>query len=161
MTSIVRLISLKTISDSMDPTFDNVGAASWSAIECNTGIICACLPTLKPLISKLAPGLLSTLNGSHEYRSEHMSITRRTTTWNDGSTLGAPSEDPEYGAGDPEQILELVPSRAAKYARGWSKDDKNKGLGVPDITEITGLKDSEYTGHHQHTVSETSVYSRH
>ncbi|KAJ5524625.1 hypothetical protein N7494_011275 [Penicillium frequentans] len=160
VTSIVRLVSLKTISDSTDPTWDNVGAASWSAIECNTGIICACLPTLKPLISKLAPGLLSTLNGSRRQKSGHSSNSRRTTTWNDESTLGAPGEDHEYGAGDPERILELVPSGAAKYVRRWSKEDNIKGLGVPHITEITGLRDSEYTGHHQHTVSETSVYSR-
>ncbi|KAL4745170.1 hypothetical protein BDW72DRAFT_198908 [Aspergillus terricola var. indicus] len=30
--------------------YDNVGAATWSAVECNVGIICACLPTLRPLI---------------------------------------------------------------------------------------------------------------
>ncbi|KAJ6110336.1 Integral membrane protein [Penicillium sp. IBT 16267x] len=160
ITSIVRLVSLKKISDSTDPTFDNVGAASWSAIECNTGIICACLPTLKPLISKLAPGLLSSMNGSRRQGSGHMSHPRRNTTWNDESTLGAPSEDPGYGAGDPERILELVPSGAAKYGRRWSKEDKDKGLGINDITEFTKLGDSEYTGHHLHTVSETSVYSR-
>jgi hypothetical protein len=30
----------------------------WSAIEVNVGIICACIPTLKPLISHLSPQLL-------------------------------------------------------------------------------------------------------
>ncbi|KAL4996310.1 hypothetical protein BDV10DRAFT_187258 [Aspergillus recurvatus] len=59
ITSICRLISLKRIADSSDPTYDNVGAATWSAVECNVGIICACLPTLRPLISRMIPQLLS------------------------------------------------------------------------------------------------------
>ncbi|KAJ5647334.1 hypothetical protein N7490_003706 [Penicillium lividum] len=153
VTSIVRLVSLKKISDSADPTYDNVGAASWSAVECNTGIICACLPTLKPLISKLVPGLLSTLEGSRRNETEHMSTKRQTTTWNDGSTLGAPGEDIEYGARDPERVLELVPSGAGKHGRRWPQDEK-----VDGITEITGLRQSNYC--HQHTASDTSVYSR-
>ena len=37
---------------------DNVGAASWSAIECNTGIICACLPSLRPLVTRMFPHLI-------------------------------------------------------------------------------------------------------
>ncbi|KAL4991621.1 hypothetical protein BDW68DRAFT_198392 [Aspergillus falconensis] len=59
ITSICRLMSLKGIADSSDPTYDNVGAATWSAVECNVGIICACLPTLRPLVSRLIPQLLS------------------------------------------------------------------------------------------------------
>ncbi|KAJ5759854.1 hypothetical protein N7520_007010 [Penicillium odoratum] len=153
VTSIVRLVSLKKISDSRDPTYDNVGAASWSAVECNTGIICACLPTLKPLISKLVPGLLSTLEGSRRNGTEHVSTKRQTMTWNDGSTLGAPGDDIEYGAGDPERVLELVPSGAGKHGRRWVQEEKIDG-----ITEITGFRQSNYC--HQHTVSDTSVYSR-
>ncbi|KAL4886330.1 hypothetical protein BJY04DRAFT_213857 [Aspergillus karnatakaensis] len=64
VTSICRLVALKTIADSSDPTYDNIGAATWSAIECNTGIICACLPTLRPLISRIIPQLLSSLTAS-------------------------------------------------------------------------------------------------
>lgn len=142
---------------------DNVGAASWSAIECNTGIICACLPTLKPLLSKIVPGLLSTLNGSRRYGSGHVSTTQRTTTWNDDSTLGAPGEDPEYGAGDPERVLELVPAGPLKYGKRWSKGNKVHGLGVPEITEVTGLTGQEHEighAHHKHSVSEASSYSR-
>ncbi|KAL4771718.1 hypothetical protein BDW60DRAFT_207783 [Aspergillus nidulans var. acristatus] len=50
ITSICRLISLKHIAGSSDPFCDNVGAATWSAVEYNVGIICACLPTLRPLL---------------------------------------------------------------------------------------------------------------
>jgi hypothetical protein len=32
--------------------------AAWSSLEINVGIICACLPTLKPIVDKMFPGLL-------------------------------------------------------------------------------------------------------
>ncbi|KAL4903494.1 hypothetical protein BDW74DRAFT_168999 [Aspergillus multicolor] len=74
ITSICRLISLKRISDSSDPTYDNVGAATWSAVECNVGIICACLPTLRPLISRITPQLLSS---NHNPRSRSRTKSKR------------------------------------------------------------------------------------
>ncbi|CAI6319376.1 unnamed protein product [Periconia digitata] len=47
--SILRLHSLIAISNSDDPTFDNPPAATWSAVEMSVGIVCACLPCLRPL----------------------------------------------------------------------------------------------------------------
>lgn len=38
----------------------NVGAAYWTAAECNVAIICSCLPFLRPIISRIFPKLLST-----------------------------------------------------------------------------------------------------
>lgn len=53
--SIVRLQSLVRISNSLDPTFDNPPAATFSAVEANVGIICACLPYMRPLLSTMFP----------------------------------------------------------------------------------------------------------
>ncbi|KAL9087479.1 MAG: hypothetical protein Q9159_003616 [Coniocarpon cinnabarinum] len=53
VTSIVRLYTLRQIADSTDVTWDNVNAAVWSVIEANTGIICACLPAIRPLFACL------------------------------------------------------------------------------------------------------------
>ncbi|KAH8427739.1 putative integral membrane protein [Aspergillus melleus] len=64
ITSILRLQSLLVISESSDPTYDNVGAATWSAIECNVAIICASLPGIRALISRLIPRFFSTRSGS-------------------------------------------------------------------------------------------------
>jgi hypothetical protein len=44
----------------------NVGAAYWTAAECNVAIICACLPFLRPIISRIFPKLLST-NSHNRY----------------------------------------------------------------------------------------------
>jgi hypothetical protein len=58
ITSIIRLHSLYTVAHSTDYTWNNVGAATWSSVELNVGITCACLPTLKPLVNRFFPKLL-------------------------------------------------------------------------------------------------------
>ncbi|KAF2277675.1 uncharacterized protein EI97DRAFT_301179 [Westerdykella ornata] len=53
--SVVRLHSLFSISNSRDPTFDNPPAATLSSVETNIGIITACLPSMRPLLSAMMP----------------------------------------------------------------------------------------------------------
>ena len=60
------LLSSAPLNASQDPlpltwhdAGDNYGAAIWSSIEANVGIVCASLVHLKPLIARYAPGLLS------------------------------------------------------------------------------------------------------
>src|SRR5450755_1224021 len=36
----------------------------WSAIEVNVGIICACVPSLKPLVSRTLPSMIRDANDS-------------------------------------------------------------------------------------------------
>ncbi|KAJ5292972.1 uncharacterized protein N7443_008925 [Penicillium atrosanguineum] len=68
ITTILRLHSLLVISNSDDPTYDNIGAASWSAVECNVAIICASLPSTRAFLSQILPHVFST--GSNGYRSK-------------------------------------------------------------------------------------------
>ena len=58
ITSIIRLRALYVISVSEDVTWDNVPIAEWTAVESNIGIMCACLPTLKPLLLRVFPRLV-------------------------------------------------------------------------------------------------------
>ncbi|KAI3400141.1 hypothetical protein diail_4372 [Diaporthe ilicicola] len=37
----------------------------WSAVEVNTGLVCACIPTLKPLFLKILPSVLFDPDGTH------------------------------------------------------------------------------------------------
>ncbi len=41
---------------------DILEAAIWSCVETNVGFVCACIPTLKPLITKILPHLLFEIN---------------------------------------------------------------------------------------------------
>ncbi|CAL3967733.1 unnamed protein product [Diplocarpon coronariae] len=43
----------------LDLAWASCTALMWSAVEVNVGIICACIPTLRPLMSKILPGLLT------------------------------------------------------------------------------------------------------
>ncbi|CAI7582898.1 unnamed protein product [Penicillium viridicatum] len=141
ITSIIRLLSLKQIADSTDPTYDNVGAASWSAIECNTGIICACLPTLKPLVARIFPNMVSTFNASRPARGD---TTQRNSDWNDNaSTLGPPGEEHEYGAGDPERVLALVPGTGFRSSlRRWTREEEKK---LAQINSVPGPRPKRVT----------------
>lgn len=47
------------------PTVDNVGAAYWTAAECNVAIICACLPFLRPILSAIFPKLFVASSYNH------------------------------------------------------------------------------------------------
>ncbi|KAL1997775.1 hypothetical protein VTN02DRAFT_791 [Thermoascus thermophilus] len=60
LTSILRLASLKEVATSTDTSYDNVGAAYWTAAEVNVGIMCACLPYMRPLIARIFPHFIST-----------------------------------------------------------------------------------------------------
>ncbi|KAK8093579.1 hypothetical protein PG997_000264 [Apiospora hydei] len=69
--SVLRLQSLVLFAESHNPTWDNFDVANWSTIEINTGIICACMPSLRLLLVRLFPKVLG---GSTDARSQyHMS----------------------------------------------------------------------------------------
>ncbi|KAL1867036.1 hypothetical protein Plec18167_008827 [Paecilomyces lecythidis] len=137
VTSIFRLLSLKVIAQSSDPTYDNVGAATWSAIECNVGIICACLPTLRPLISRVLPRFLSTRSGGSRPANRNTFSRGRIPTYRSGttpSTAGAPGDDVEYGmcSVDMERVLAGIPlphpANSHRTGRNISKEEKDSVL---------------------------------
>ncbi|PSN69730.1 hypothetical protein BS50DRAFT_631711 [Corynespora cassiicola Philippines] len=80
--SILRLYSIYILSASEDVTWDNPGAATWSSVELNVGIICASLPTLRAFITKHFPHAFSSSFRSlyHAYpNSDPASGTTRNT----------------------------------------------------------------------------------
>jgi hypothetical protein len=50
--SIIRLQSLRIFTLSEDPFYDSLPINTWSMVEVNIGLLCASIPTLKPLVSK-------------------------------------------------------------------------------------------------------------
>jgi len=61
----------------MDVTWDVAALAMWSAIELNVAIVCACLMVMKPMISRLFPGLFSRGLGDENH---HLDYIRTHTT---------------------------------------------------------------------------------
>ncbi|KIV81131.1 hypothetical protein PV11_08576 [Exophiala sideris] len=111
VTSMLRLQKLYVLTKSRDPTYDLLEAILWSSIEVNTGIVCACLPTLKPVVNWIFPKLLGN-NSRHRSRQRSQQQTpsilagkvggERTsdaTEQSDSITLC----DEEMGLGGPQQ----------------------------------------------------------
>ena len=76
-------------------------------------------------------------------RPSYGDTTQRNSNWNgDGSTLDLPGEDPEYGAGDPERVLELVPGNGFSndHGRGksWSEEEKKEWAQIYSLPEPHG-----------------------
>lgn len=65
--SIIRLYSLKIAGNSTDPDWDYVDAAIWSIAELNISIMCASLPTLRPLIMRVFPFFLEPSTRKESY----------------------------------------------------------------------------------------------
>ncbi|KAF3008694.1 hypothetical protein E8E13_009437 [Curvularia kusanoi] len=53
--STIRLYTLDDLANSNDRTFDNTDQATLSAVEVNVGIVCACLPAMRPLFALMMP----------------------------------------------------------------------------------------------------------
>ncbi|KAJ6279424.1 hypothetical protein J3E71DRAFT_222558 [Bipolaris maydis] len=69
LVSIVRLYSLDAIANSKDVSFDNTDHAALSAVEVNVGIVCACLPGMRPLFALVLPQYFSESPRYLKYRT--------------------------------------------------------------------------------------------
>ncbi|KAJ5548958.1 hypothetical protein N7513_006192 [Penicillium frequentans] len=57
LVSILRLKSLINFASTTNLTWDYVAIGYWSTIECDVGVICACLPAIRSLLRRVAPTL--------------------------------------------------------------------------------------------------------
>ncbi|KAL4932780.1 putative integral membrane protein [Aspergillus undulatus] len=142
ITSILRLQSLLVISDSTDSTYDNVGAAQWSAIECNTAIICAVLPATRAFISKLLPQIFST-SKSKNTTNPYGPRSRSRTPGFQASVAAGGSADPHYtlsnlGGRQPDQkdVLSSSPPAEIKVTTKISQES----VMTPDADDFSSMK---------------------
>ncbi|KAJ5283364.1 hypothetical protein N7505_001344 [Penicillium chrysogenum] len=137
ITSVLRLKSLLVISNSDDPTYDNVGAATWSAVECNVAIICACLPGTRAFLSKLLPHIFSSRSNGYRSRTTRPSRTGRNVLTGNGNTevlasvVGGRDHSSAYG----HDLDNMSPSGAFE---GYSKEPaKETFASIKVTTNIT------------------------
>lgn len=128
-TSPAAQIVLQLLTDSTD---SNVDAAYWTAAECNVAIICACLPFLRPIVSRIFPKLLST-NSYNRYTSNPG---RSTTTRN---ITAARSPRTELFSQNMDKDFDL-------YSIGVKRGDRSSRssfVGIEVTTEMTVMKESK------------------
>jgi hypothetical protein len=119
--SLVRLSTLQKAIKTQDPFWDNAPAAYWSVVELNCGIICACLPTLRPLIQKAIPDFWSTRHSTRDGTAKSGTANSQgLRTFN--STFNRRRRDPEEDGIYVQKEIELhstteLRSNAAGYER--------------------------------------------
>jgi hypothetical protein len=81
--------------------------------------------------------MVSTFNASRPTRGD---TTQRNSDWNgDASTLGPHGEEHEYGAGDPERVLALVPGTGFRSSsKRWTREEEKK---LARIAFVPGPRD--------------------
>ncbi|PKX90720.1 putative integral membrane protein (Pth11) [Aspergillus novofumigatus IBT 16806] len=68
--AIVRIVTMMPFVHSMDFTWYKVTLAKWAMVEINVGIICACLPVLRPLVLRVFPRLAGSKNSSGDKHTD-------------------------------------------------------------------------------------------
>lgn len=108
--SIMRITVLHDVQ-SIDVTIGAVPTLNWSVVEVGTGIICACVPCLKPLFKKVLPGrFFSTLQKNSRGLEAGMSRERH----------GVPVDTEMKRLSRPSYTTEMVEA-AQQPQRGMSK----------------------------------------
>ncbi|KAK6841037.1 hypothetical protein PG987_001897 [Apiospora arundinis] len=126
--SILRLRSLVHFAESRNPTWDQFEVANWSTIEINTGIICACMPSIRLLLVRLFPKVLGgSTNGKSQYyassaannRTNPKSRTKNATqsqSRGDGGIIYSQSYTVEYQKDNDEASLVRMDDLSPKGA---------------------------------------------
>ena len=109
----------------------------WSAIEVHVGIICACVPALKPLASRILPGILRDMNDPHDtsrlnhpgtadHRSKAVTMPKRLSTPTSPARIEppvAPGEEKDMGMMDflttPETAQPCTRTQSAMSIHTW------------------------------------------
>lgn len=89
--SALRISVLKHV-DSLDVTMGSVSTMKWSVVEVGTGIICACIPTLKPLFKNLLPDKSSSRGSAARQERLTVSTPRSCATHEERHELTKPTQ---------------------------------------------------------------------
>lgn len=78
--AIARILTIKKSALSLDTTWDSAPVTYYSVIEVNLGIICACIITLRPLLTDMFPSLIKSSYGGHGDAAYYTRDRNATTT---------------------------------------------------------------------------------
>ncbi|KAL4933705.1 uncharacterized protein BDV17DRAFT_66395 [Aspergillus undulatus] len=71
---VVRITWQVKFANSWDQTYNGAIIFIIIAVECNLGVVCGCLPGIRPLMSKIFPGLTSSTYNSGRGTSSHVQV---------------------------------------------------------------------------------------
>lgn len=156
--SVIRLQVLRLSTTSTDRTWDSYFSAIYGAIECNLGIVCACIVTLRPMFRRWR--WFSGAAGEVETSKVELELPRVRRNVNDnddddvqtiggGTFVRGASNDLEYGAGDNTKVAGRTDSKR-ELIRVTSltvdKDESYAGSTVVGSGSSGGRQDSDTKG---------------
>ncbi|CBF74469.1 hypothetical protein AN4213.2 [Aspergillus nidulans FGSC A4] len=71
---VVRITWQVKFANSWDQTYNGAIIFVIVAVECNLGVVCGCLPGVRPLMSKIFPGLTSSTYNSGRGKNSHVQV---------------------------------------------------------------------------------------
>ena len=124
----MRLKYLVETTNSMDPTWDGFMAWIWVAIECDVGIVCASIPSLKPLVAKSRRGAGQSYSRSLSRQQQHNNkngpSTANPISTVNGGDAGGQQQQRKISA----RLSRMVPHRSAaghtKLDSMWDYSDE-------------------------------------
>ncbi|KAJ0164648.1 hypothetical protein CTA2_527 [Colletotrichum tanaceti] len=132
-TCTISFIRISFLNPKEDFTWSNVETAGWSVGELSSGLLCACLPTFRPLTSRFIPGLASRSAKSSRHRQHGYSHNTASTSKHRDLELG--------GAPGMPGLYSLHNSRR----RAGSMDSKTDlyGMTTYDLSQMSRSSDRE------------------
>lgn len=167
--SILRLQSLISFANSVNPTWDNWDVANWSTIEINVGIMCACMPVLRLILVRLFPRLLGSTaaqyygrygkNSSHNNNNNRSNNGNSSSVSNSRSRTGSRHLQPEYVGGGGVATAKAVGGGSSQDQLSRSSSKGGSGVIVysktytveygDDESSLVQLRDLDYDQVHQ------------
>lgn len=144
MCSIFKTIELKTITETMDPTWSGVNLGIWSSAELSIGILIASLPPLRKafdsLFQMILPSTLTpskTPNSQYGYGRSTNGNHIRLDTYENNKNLGNKSGHKHMHPGESALDSDSDSERAILV------DEEGKGAGIVKTTKVTVLEETE------------------
>lgn len=172
--SIVRLVALinATAEKDVDGIYTSAYMIFWTTVEVNAAISCACIMTLKPLIQRVFPRLLSPSKGHREHNLQWITPAH---TINDHTNPNTPRHSRHFSSASnptspisPAHITHIrrhsATSSSSTTSHGCVSGKQNRGSGsgsgsghsLPHLFEYGG----DGGGTHYHHYSDTMEKSR-
>ncbi|ODM15122.1 hypothetical protein SI65_09361 [Aspergillus cristatus] len=140
--AIIRIVTMIPFIHSNDFTWFKVTIAKWCMVEINVGIICACLPVLRPIIVQTFPRLFSSYHQSGDnytpasdgsYGLDSSSKKKRVISWNHLTTIGNTQLTTTNRGGDcdSESVQAIVMHNKTEHESG------QQGITKSTETDIT------------------------
>ncbi|KAH0364596.1 hypothetical protein KCU65_g6737, partial [Aureobasidium melanogenum] len=141
--SIARLIRVNNILHEEDKTWVSFDSSIWSAVDANVSIICASVPSLKPLLRQIAPGFMGSTFGtsapgtSGQYANKQKSWLDR-SFGNKGYELHSAPQSGVHNNGSQIELANNAGNNDWAINKGANEDDaisEDSIQGAPAITK--------------------------